>query len=136
MLNFAALTILIHLNCNAYERAKSKKSCKIVQKVCKCRIFYVLLPMSSRRERAKAQNRQQLTPKTTTVQISKEKNDFLFELGKYCYDLSKLTFAGVVLVDAFHLSMENTLDLVSGSIVMISLLILGMILVKRGTKKE
>ena len=29
LLNFAALTIVIHLNCNAYERAKSKKMCKI-----------------------------------------------------------------------------------------------------------
>ena len=90
--------------------------------------------MSTRRERAKAQTRQHIEPQTTTVQVSKEKNEFLFELGKYCYDLSKLTFAGVVLVNAFHLSKENTLDLVSGSIVMLNLLILGMILVKRGTK--
>ena len=92
--------------------------------------------MSARRERAKAQNRQQIPPQTTKVQVPKEKNEFLFELGKYCYDLSKLTFAGVVLVDAFHLSKENTLDLVSGSIVMISLLMLGMILVKRGTRNR
>ena len=66
--------------------------------------------MSSRRERVKAQNRQQLTPKTTTVQISKEKNDFLFELGKYCYDLSKLTFAGVVLVDDKSLDIGNDIS--------------------------
>ena len=82
-----------------------------------------------------AQNRQKMLPQTTAAQISKEKNEFLFELGKYCYDLSKLIFAGVVIVDAFHLSNENTLDLITGSIVMTGLLILGMIFIKRGTSR-
>ena len=92
--------------------------------------------MTTRRERAKNPKKQQIASQTTTIQVSREKNECLFELGKYCYDLSKLTFAGVVLVDSFHLSEENTLDLISGSIVMFSLLILGMILIKRGSKKN
>jgi hypothetical protein len=91
--------------------------------------------MSKRRERAKGQNRQKMPPQTTAAHISKEKNEFLFELGKYCYDLSKLIFAGVVIVDAFHLSKENTLDLITGSILMTGLLILGMIFIKRGTSR-
>ena len=91
--------------------------------------------MSTRRERAKVQNRKQIEPQTTTALVSREKNESLFELGKYCYDLSKLTFAGVVLVDVFHPSRENTSDLIEGTVVMIGLFILGMILIKRGTKR-
>ena len=91
--------------------------------------------MSTRRERAKAQMRQQAMEIKPIVLASNDKNSFLFELGKYCYDLSKLTFAGVVLVNAFHLSEENTIDLAAGAFVMVVLLVLGMILIKRGTKK-
>ena len=69
--------------------------------------------MSTRRERAKAQNRQAENQLATAVVKPKEKNEFLFELGKYSYDLSKLTFGGVVLVNAFHLSEDNTIYSVS-----------------------
>ena len=92
--------------------------------------------MSTRREWAKAQMKQQTAMEQRPLVLAqKGKNEFLFELGKYCYDLSKLTFAGVVLVNAFHLSEENTMDLVAGASVMVGLLVLGMILIKRGTNK-
>ena len=77
--------------------------------------------MSTRRERAKAQNRQAENQLATAVVKPKEKNEFLFELGKYSYDLSKLTFGGVVLVNAFHLSEDNTTDLIAGALVIAGL---------------
>ena len=92
--------------------------------------------MSTRRERAKSQNRQAENQLATAVVKPKEKNEFLFELGKYSYDLSKLTFGGVVLVNAFHLSEDNTTDLIAGALVMAGLLVLGMILIKRGLHKR
>ena len=79
--------------------------------------------MSTRRERAKAQNRQAGNQLATAVVKPKEKNEFLYELGKYSYDLSKLTFGGVVLVNAFHLSEDNTTDLIAGTLVMAGLLV-------------
>ena len=42
--------------------------------------------MSTRRERAKAQMRQQAMEIKPIVLASNDKNRFLFELGKYCYD--------------------------------------------------
>ena len=89
--------------------------------------------MNARRERAKAQRREQFNAPATAV--VKEKNEMLFELGKYCLDLSKLAFGGVVLVNALHFSMENAGELLAGLAFMAGFVILGSIIVKRATKK-
>ena len=41
-----------------------------------------------------------------------------------------------MLVNAFHLSEDNTTDLIAGALVMAGLLVLGMILIKRGLHKR
>jgi len=89
--------------------------------------------MSTRRERAKAQRREKANAPATTV--AKERNEMLFELGKYCLDLSKLAFGGVVLVNALHFSMENAGELMAGLTFMAGFVMLGSIIVKRATKK-
>ena len=96
---FAAFTIIIHLNCNAYEKEKSKKSCKMVQKVCMCRIFYLSLPMSTRRERAKAQN-QPVEVSVTNV-IQKDSKTRKEKISNYLIDMSKYVMTGVVIASLF-----------------------------------
>ena len=70
----------------------------------------------------------------TDVKV-KEKDEFLFELGKYCYDLSKLVFGGVVLINVFHFEKDNVTEFIAGVSVMTGLFVLGAILTKRGSKK-
>lgn len=89
--------------------------------------------MSTRRERAKAQVKQN-TVAVTAVESKKEKNEVLYELGKYCYDLSKLAFGGVVLSNIIHFETENTIEFVVSILIMLALLASGTILVKQGTK--
>ena len=47
MLNFAASTVFIHLNYNAYEKEIKQKKCENGENVWQCRIFYLLLPMKT-----------------------------------------------------------------------------------------
>ena len=88
--------------------------------------------MSTRRERAKAKIKQQVFVSAT--EMKKEKNDYLFELGKYSLDLSKLAFGGVVLVNALHFTKENAGELFAGLAFMAGFLALGSVLVRRATK--
>ena len=90
--------------------------------------------MSTRRERAKAQMKPNVTV-SATADTKKEKNEVLYELGKYCYDLSKLAFGGVVLSNVIHFESENTTEFVVSILIMLALLASGTILVKQGTKK-
>jgi hypothetical protein len=89
--------------------------------------------MSTRRERAKTQRR--VSEKAPIAVVGNEKDEMLFELGKYCLDLSKLAFGGVVLVNALHFSKENAGELVAGLAFMAGFVLLGSIVVKRATKK-
>lgn len=89
--------------------------------------------MSTRRERAKAQMKPNVTV-SATADTKKEKNEVLYELGKYCYDLSKLAFGGVVLSNVIHFESENTTEFVVSILIMLALLASGTILVKQGTK--
>ena len=89
--------------------------------------------MSTRRERAKAQMKQQAN--VAVVKTKQEKNEYLFELGKYSFDLSKLAFGGVVLVNALHFTKESVGELIAGLAFMIGFFAFGSILVKRATKK-
>ena len=89
--------------------------------------------MSTRRERAKAQMKPSVTV-SATADTKKEKNEVLYELGKYCYDLSKLAFGGVVLSNVIHFESENTTEFVVSILIMLALLASGTILVKQGTK--
>ena len=90
--------------------------------------------MSTRRERAKAQMKPNVTV-SATADTKKEKNEVLYELGKYCYDLSKLAFGGVVLSNVIHFESENTTEFVVSILIMLALLASGTILVKQGTKR-
>ena len=90
--------------------------------------------MSTKRERAKAQMKQNVTV-VATADTKKEKNEVLYELGKYCYDLSKLAFGGVVLSNVIHFESENTAEFVVSILIMLALLVSGTILVKQGTKR-
>ena len=90
--------------------------------------------MSTRRERARAKGRT-LVKETVAVTI-KEKNEVLFEFGKSCFDLSKLAFGGVVLINALHFTKENAGELLAGIAFMAGFLVLGGILIKRATKKK
>lgn len=71
---------------------------------------------------------------SATADTKKEKNEVLYELGKYCYDLSKLAFGGVVLSNVIHFESENTTEFVVSILIMLALLASGTILVKQGTK--
>jgi hypothetical protein len=88
--------------------------------------------MTTRRERAKAQTSLSVGAKTEPKQ---DRNELLFELGKYCFDLSKLAFGGVVLVNALHFTKESAGELIAGLAFMAGFLAFGSVMVKRATNK-
>ena len=89
--------------------------------------------MTTRRERAKAQNRKQM--QLSAAGLKREKDEVRFEIGKYCFDLSKLAFGGVVLTNALHSEIDNARELGAGLTFMLGFLALGGILIHRAIKK-
>ena len=115
--------------------------CEIVQNICKCRTFYLLLQMSTRRERAKAQNAQQKKQMPSNYEASevslkwKESERTLNEWkSKLLTDLAKLVFAGVILGGLFE-KVENPYLLYGSGLSAIAIfLYLGYLFLRRSLK--
>ena len=74
-----------------------QKICKIGQNAWWCRIFYLLLPMSTRRERAKAQTAQQSKALDLEVVRPVDKHPIAKKMGDFFIDVAKLIIGGVIL---------------------------------------
>ena len=81
--------------------------------------------MTKRREKAKAQATQ--LSKQLAIQVKKEKDESLVESGKYYLDLSKLIFAGVIIVCLMDFSKEKSLILILGFLGMLIFYFIGCI---------
>ena len=73
--------------------------CEIVQIVCKCGTFYLLLQMSTRRERAKALNHP-IEVNVTNV-VGKDSKSRKEKISNYLIDMSKYVMTGVVIASLF-----------------------------------
>lgn len=88
--------------------------------------------MSTRRERAKAQNAQ--LNKQLEVAISKSDGMWKENLGKYLLDISKYVVTGVIIASLFRGVEESFLMYLLGAILAVSTLIVGLVLTNK--KKE
>jgi len=92
--------------------------------------------MTKRREKNKPQQaslNKQLDP---AVVKPKEKSDTLVEVGKYCLDLSKLVFGGVILVILMDFGTDKQWPLFLGISGMVALFVLGSLIIKYGNIKR
>jgi hypothetical protein len=92
-------TSFLKFKFNSYESKKNEKTCIFLKNSWQCESFLLLLPMSTRRERAKAQKPQlnsqlEVIPKMKVNQ-RKEK------LGTYFVDVSKYVLTGVIITSLF-----------------------------------
>ncbi len=93
--------------------------------------------MNARRDKAKQQRNQlnqQLEP--VTVKTKKEKDEFVFEMGKFTLDLAKLTFAGVFLTAIMDVSVDMVKVIQWCFLIISVLVIFGFILIKKSTTKK
>lgn len=93
--------------------------------------------MNARRDKAKQQRNQlnqQLEP--VAVKTKKEKDEFVYEVGKFALDLAKLTFAGVFLTAIMDVSVDMVKVIQWCAIAISILIVFGFILVKRSTTKK
>ena len=67
--------------------------------------------------------------------LKREKNEFIFEVGKFFLDLAKLTFAGVFLTAIMDISIDMVKVIQWCSIVILGTTVLGFIFIKVGTNK-
>ena len=100
-----------------------------------CQTFSVPLPMSTRRERAKAQANQlnrQLEP--TTV-MPKKRKEQVVELGKFFIDLAKLTFGGVILTVLLDYSSYKMPLLTTGLVALFMFVTFGFQIIRYGNRE-
>ena len=93
--------------------------------------------MSARRDKAKQQRNQlnqQLEP--VAVKRKKEKNEFVFEIGKFFLDLAKLTFAGAFLTAIMDVSVDMVNVIKWCALAICILAFAGFIFIKNGTNKN
>ena len=119
---------MLNLNTYAYEKEKSRKLCKIGQKAWQCRIFYLLLPMSTRRERAKApanQLNKQLTEMDEARRLLAIRSRKDLHTAEIYFDVSKLIFGGVVIGSLLDAKENWIYLLIIGTIMFFVLLWIG-----------
>ena len=134
LITFATVKHFYLLKLNAYERTKIKKMCKINENVWQYQPFYLFLPMSSRRERAKAQNRQsnqQMRVETIPQQMESVWKE---NLGKYLIDISKYVVTGVMITSLFKDLDDKIIIYICSFIISISALIVGLVLTNKKKK--
>ena len=99
------------------------------------RLLIFARKMTKRREKQKAQSMQNRQLEQPEIPPSIKKDELLFELGKYCLDLSKLTCGAFVLTNILHIGGNDNTELFWGLVMMTGFLLLGGLFIKRGTRK-
>ena len=94
----------------------------------------LLLPMSTRRERAKAQNAQQSRPMPVAVQAEKKEHPIAKKLGDFFVDVSKLIIGGVILAGLMKQDIDYLILSIVGGITVILFLSFGIWLINYANK--
>ena len=109
--------------------------CEIVQNVCKCRILYLLLQMSTRRERAKAQNAQLSRQETVTAVVAEKDHPIAKKLGDFFIDVAKLIIGGVILAGLMKQEIDYLILSLVGGLTIVLFLLFGIWLINYANKK-
>ncbi len=91
--------------------------------------------MTSKRDKIKHQRAQEYKQLESVTKQPKEEDRLFLELGKYCFDLSKLACGAFVLTNILDVNPYNKADFGWGVFLMALSLIAGIILIKLGSKK-
>jgi hypothetical protein len=92
--------------------------------------------MTVRRERSKPQ-KPQLNKQLETAEAKPETiNTWIENLGKYLLDISKYVTTGVVISSLFKDVSDSSTIYITGTIVAVSTLIVGLVLTNKKKKKE
>ena len=91
--------------------------------------------MSTRRERAKAQNAQQSEPMTIAIQADKKEHPIAKKLGDFFIDVAKLIIGGVILAGLMKQDIDYLILSIVGGITVVVLLLFGIWLINYANKK-
>ena len=108
-----------------------------MQNACKCGIFYLLLPMSTRRERAKApvsQLNKQLTKAEMIENLRKIRSRKNLHTAEIYIDIAKLIFGGMVIGSLFGEKEYSIYLTIGGIIISLTLLGIGNVYFNKGNK--
>ena len=94
--------------------------------------------MTTRREKAKPQKPQinKQLEAATDVPIKKEDHSLAFEAGKFCLDIAKLVFGGVILAGIMQQGIEFNSLFLTGLGVVLLFVVFGFYLIKQSNKKK
>ena len=102
--------------------------------------------MTTRREKSKpqihsvqgdashAKNKQQEA--ATDAPVKKEEHNIAFEAGKFCLDIAKLIFGGVILAGIMQQGIEFNSLFLTGLSVVLLFVVFGFYLIKKSNKKK
>lgn len=135
MLNFAALTSIIHLNLIAYEKEIKQKKQKIGENVWRCRTFNVPLPMSKKPKGVKAPNAKQEAQVSALAVKPVKEHPIAKKMGDFFIDVAKLIFGGVILAGLMKQEIDYVVLVLCGSIAVLLLVLFGIWLIKYANKK-
>lgn len=95
--------------------------------------------MTTRREKSKPQKPQlnkQLEAANTDEHIKKENHSIAFEAGKFCLDIAKLVFGGVILAGIMQQGIEFNSLFLTGLGVVLLFVVFGFYLIKKSNSKK
>ena len=105
-----------------------------VQKACECRIFYLPLPMSTRREKSKPHPNRQLVAANTVDQKPKV-NQRQEKFADFLIDVAKYVFTGVIITSLFNDMNDKSILYVIGMFIVVVSLTIGLILTSKRKDK-
>ena len=94
--------------------------------------------MTTRREKSKPQKPQinkQLEPIRNKESVGKKGHSIAFEAGKFCLDIAKLVFGGVILAGIMQQGIESNSLFLTGLGVVLLFVVFGFYLIKKSNKK-
>ena len=89
--------------------------------------------MTARREKAKPQKNKQ---QEATEPVKKEDQSIALEAGKFCLDIAKLVFGGVILAGIMQQGIEFNSLFFSGLGVVLLFVVFGLFLIKKSKTKK
>ena len=96
--------------------------------------------MTTRREKSKPQkpqlNKQLEAAQTEQKPVGKEDHSIAFEAGKFCLDIAKLVFGGVILAGIMQQGIEFNSLFLTGLGVVLLFVAFGFYLIKKSNKKK
>ena len=109
---------------------------KFSSNACKYQSFSLPLPMSTRRERAKAQNRQTESQLSTVTGVLRpQENQRKEKLANFLIDVAKYVFTGVIITSLFNDVSDKTILYVVGMGIVVSALWGGLLLTSKRKEK-